>query len=97
MVHQIHRYRFGEFEVEPGANELRRSGQVIHLEPKVFQVLMCLIENPGRVVEKSELLDLAWNETYITDNALTKAIGRLRQALGDDAQDARFIQTVHTG
>ena len=91
-----HGYRFGRFEVTPEAAELRSAGEVVHLEPKVLKVLVYLIEHRGRLVEKAELLDAVWAETFVTENALTKAIGRLRLALDDHAQDPRFIQTAHT-
>jgi TolB-like protein/DNA-binding winged helix-turn-helix (wHTH) protein len=96
MLGQPHGYRFGDFEVQPEAAELRRSGEVIHLEPRVLKVLVYLIEHRDRLVEKTELLDAVWDETFVTENALTKAVGRLRQALDDDAQDPRCVQTVHT-
>lgn len=89
-------YRFGDVQIDPGAAELRRAGQIVHLEPKVLQVLVYLLENRQRVVPKKELLDAVWQEAFVTENALTKAIGRLRQALDDDPQDPRSIQTVHT-
>ena len=96
MVRQPHGYRFGDFEVFPEGAELRHSGEAVHLEPKVLKVLVFLIEHRERLVEKSEILDAVWEESFVTENALTKAIGRLRQALEDDAQDPRYIQTVHT-
>jgi TolB-like protein/DNA-binding winged helix-turn-helix (wHTH) protein len=89
-------WRFGDFEVRPGTLELRRGGEVLHLEPKVLHVLVYLLEHRDRVVEKSELLRAVWEETFVTENALTKAIGRLRQALDDQPQSPRYIQTVHT-
>jgi TolB-like protein/DNA-binding winged helix-turn-helix (wHTH) protein len=96
MTRQPHGYRFEDFEVTPGAAELRHSGTVVHVEPKVLKVLVHLIEHRDRLVDKSELLDAAWAESFVTENALTKAIGRLRLTLGDSAQSPRFIQTVHT-
>ncbi|MFQ5349443.1 MAG: winged helix-turn-helix domain-containing protein [Thermoanaerobaculia bacterium] len=96
MIRQPHAYLFGDFEVAPEAAELRRAGAVVHLEPRVLQLLVYLIEHRERLVPKSELLDAVWDEQFVTENALTKAIGRLRKALDDDAQHPGYIHTHHT-
>ena len=96
MNRQPHGYLFGEFEVLPDAAELRRAGEVVHLEPRVLAVLVYLVEHRDRLVPKGELLDAVWEETFVTENALTKAIGRLRRALDDDAQRPAYIHTHHT-
>jgi DNA-binding winged helix-turn-helix (wHTH) protein len=59
-------------------------------------VLLFLIENQGRLIEKSELLDAVWQDTHVTENALTREIAQLRRLLGDDPKAPRYIQTVHT-
>ena len=74
--------------------EVRRAGQVVPLEPKALDVLSHLMANADRVVTKDELLDLCWRETFVTPNVLTRAIAQLRKALGDDAFEARYIETV---
>jgi Tol biopolymer transport system component/DNA-binding winged helix-turn-helix (wHTH) protein len=87
-------YEFGDFRVDLRTMELSRQGQTVPVEPKVFDVLRCLIEHRDRVLTKDELLDLAWPDTFVTPNALTRAIAQLRKALGDDADESRFIATL---
>jgi TolB-like protein/DNA-binding winged helix-turn-helix (wHTH) protein len=96
MIRQPHGYLFGVFEIVPEAGELRRGGEIVHLEPRVLHLLVYLIEHRERLVPKSELLDVVWDESFVTENALTKAVGRLRRALDDDAQNPSFIHTHHT-
>src|SRR5690349_12076887 len=64
------------------------------LEPRAFNLLVYLIENRGRVVEKQELFEQVWKETFVTDNALTRAIKQIRSAIGDEAAAPRYIETV---
>ena len=87
-------YEFGDFRVDLRTMLLSKGGQIVPVEPKVFDVLRCLIEHRDRVVTKDELLDLAWPGTFVTPNALTRAVAQLRKALGDDVGEARFIATV---
>lgn len=65
------------------------------LAPKVFRVLCCLMENAGAIVSKRTLLDHVWADTYVGDAVLTVAVNQLREALGDDAREPRYIETVH--
>src|SRR5688572_20172483 len=74
--------------------ELRRAGRVLSLEPKAFDVLRHLMENRDRLVTKDELLDVVWKDTFVTPNVLTRVVAMLRKALGDDAFEARYIETV---
>ncbi|MDX2415995.1 MAG: winged helix-turn-helix domain-containing protein, partial [Xanthomonadales bacterium] len=76
--------------------QLLQSGQVVHLEPTVLKLLIFLIENHDRLVAKTELLDTVWGETVVSESALSKAIARLRKALGDDPSQPRYIETVHS-
>ncbi len=71
-----------------------RAGQPVALEPKSFDVLRHLVENRDRLVTKEELLEAVWADTFVTPNVLTRAIAQLRKALGDDAFEARYIETV---
>lgn len=86
---------FGDFEVAPGAYRLRRGGEIVHLEPRVFEVLTYLLEHRDRVVPKQELLDKLWPDDFVTDSALSRAIRDLRRALGDTGSEKRWIQTVY--
>src|ERR1044071_1141899 len=64
------------------------------LPPRAFDLLVYLIENRGRVVEKQELFDRVWREAFVTDNALTRAVKDIRRAIGDDAGSPRYIETL---
>jgi DNA-binding winged helix-turn-helix (wHTH) protein len=89
-------YRFDDIEVDPASARVLASGRAIALEPKAFKILIFLLESRGRLVEKRELLETVWSDTFVTENALTRAIAQLRKALGDDAREARYIETVPT-
>jgi len=94
--HKLTVFLFDDVEVEPQTLNVLKAGREIEIEPKAFKVLMFLIENRGRLIEKSELLDAVWKDTHVTENALTREIAQLRKMLGDDPKTARYIQTVHT-
>ena len=87
-------FEFGDFRVDLRTMSLSKQGEIVQMEPKVFDVLRCLIEHRDRLLTKDELLDRAWRDTFVTPNALTRAIAQLRKALGDEAGDSRFIATV---
>ena len=89
-------YRFGNFEVDPEAWRLTRGGKEIHLDPVVLKLLIYLIANRGRLVTRQELMDTVWGDTVISDSALTKAVARLRKALGDYSSPHRYLETVRT-
>lgn len=67
----------------------------VDLVPKAFLVLRRLMQQPHQMVTKNDLLDAAWPDTHVTDSVLKVAINQLRDALGDDPQAPRFIETVH--
>ncbi len=87
-------YEFGDFRVDLRTMSLSKQGEIVPVEPKVFDVLCSLIAHRDRVLTKDELLDLAWPDTFVTPNALTRTIAQLRKALGDDADEATFIATL---
>ena len=90
------RVRFGVFEVDRQARELRKRGVRIKLEDQPFEVLATLLERPGDIVTRSELQARVWPEgTFVDfDNSLTKAVNKIRTALGDSATTPRFIETL---
>jgi DNA-binding winged helix-turn-helix (wHTH) protein len=92
----VARYRFGAFEADAGSGELLRAGRVVPLAPQPFRALMFLLERAGEVVSRDELKGVLWTEgTFVEfDQGLNFTIGRLRQALGDDARSPRFLETV---
>lgn len=84
-------YRFDEFELSRSRRTLLRNGEPVALLPKTFEVLACLVDNPGRVVAKEEILKAVWPESYVEENNLTQHISLLRKALADRA---RYIVTI---
>jgi eukaryotic-like serine/threonine-protein kinase len=89
-------FRFADVEVHESEFSILRAGQVYAVEPKAFRVLLFLVRNPQRVVTKEELLGAVWGDTAVTENSLTRSILKLRRALGDDAREPRYIETVST-
>jgi TolB-like protein/tetratricopeptide (TPR) repeat protein len=87
---------FGDFEVDLAAGQLRKRGLKIGLREKSFQVLASLIEQPGEVVTRDQLQRRLWPSDVFVDfeNNLNTAVARLREALGDSADDPRFIETL---
>ena len=94
MVDRSLVYRFADLVFDPTNRRLTRAGVEIYLQPKTFDTLLCLVERHGLLVTKRALLDRVWTETAVTDNALTQQISELREALGDDARQPRFIRTL---
>src|SRR6188472_3544486 len=89
------RISFGPFEFDRQSRLLWREGTEIALPPRVLGVLEVLIDRPGQVVARQDLLDGVWKDAFVTDTSLAEAVSFLRQALGDDPQAPRYIQTVH--
>jgi serine/threonine-protein kinase len=89
------RVSFGPFAFDPESRLLWRDGTEIPLPPRVLGVLEALLARPGEVVPRQDLLDRVWKDAFVTDTSLGEAISFLRQALGDDPQSPRYIQTVH--
>lgn len=88
-------YAFGGYELDVDAHELRRSRQVVRVEPQVFDVLAYLVEHRSRVVPKQELLDAVWRTSFVSEATLTSRIKAARQAVGDDGSAQRVIRTSH--
>ncbi|MBZ5648260.1 MAG: winged helix-turn-helix domain-containing protein [Acidobacteriia bacterium] len=88
--------RFGLYEVDVASGELRKSGVKVRLQEQPFQVLVALLERPGEVVTREDLRQRLWPaDTFVDfDHSLNTAINKLRDALGDTASNARFIETL---
>src|SRR5437773_7840650 len=88
--------RFGVFEVDVRSGELRKQGVRIKLQEQPFHVLAVLLQRPGEVVTREELRNQNWPaDTFVDfDNSLNTAINKLREALGDSADNPRFIETL---
>jgi eukaryotic-like serine/threonine-protein kinase len=89
--------RFGVFEVDLQEAELRKSGIRIKLQEQPFQILAMLLERPGQTVTREELQRQFWpaNTLVDVDHSLNASIKKLREALGDDSENPRFIETLH--
>ncbi|HKW75910.1 MAG TPA: winged helix-turn-helix domain-containing protein [Terriglobales bacterium] len=89
-------YRFGEYEADVRAAELRRNGTRLKLQMQPFQVLVALLERPNEVVTREELRGRLWPEdTFVDfDHSLNTAVAKLREVLGDSASEPRYIETI---
>lgn len=91
MSNQSYQYAFGPFLVKPAEHELLRDGQPIPLTPKTFEVLLVLVENRGRLLEKEELIRAVWHDVFVEEGNLCVTVSLLRKAFGDQHP---YIQTV---
>jgi TolB-like protein/DNA-binding winged helix-turn-helix (wHTH) protein/Tfp pilus assembly protein PilF len=89
-----HFYEFGPFRLEPSKRRLLRDGKTIRLTPKAFDLLLVLVEESGRTVEKDELLERVWAGTIVEENNLNQNITALRKSLGDSRQESQYIATI---
>lgn len=87
--------RFADCVIDLEGFELRCGGDVVDVEPQVFDVLAYLAKNNDRLVTKNELLDEVWGNRFVSDSALTTRIKSARKAVGDTGRDQRVIKTVH--
>src|ERR1700719_1532114 len=90
------RLRFGVFELDPRAGELRKRGVRVRLQEQPFQVLATLLEHPGEIVTREELRKKLWPaDTFVDfDHGLNKVINKIREALSDSVESPRFVETV---
>jgi DNA-binding winged helix-turn-helix (wHTH) protein len=86
--------RFDGFQVDAVARVLSRGGEPVALTPKAFSVLLVLLERPGEVVTKADLLQRVWAGSSASEANLTQCISALRKALGESASERRFVVTV---
>jgi TolB-like protein/DNA-binding winged helix-turn-helix (wHTH) protein len=94
--HGSGRLRFGVFDLDLRAGELRKHGLRVRLQEQPFQLLAMLLEHPGEVVTREELQKKLWPaDTFVDfDHGLNKAISKIREALSDSAESPRFVETV---
>ena len=88
-------YRFLSCEVDTIRRELRSDGELIDVQPKVFDLLVYLIEHRDRMVDKDELLDNIWPGAVVTESSLSQAIRKARSIVGDDGNRQQVIRTMH--
>jgi len=87
--------RSASLRVDLEAEALWRGGERVHLRTKTWQVLRYLLDRPGALVTKAQLLDAVWGDVVVSEETLTKSISEVRKALGDDPRHPRLLQTVH--
>lgn len=87
-------WRFADCEIDLDTRELRRAGQVVDLEPRVFDLLAFLLANRAHAVSRDEMLATVWPGMVVTDSAFNQAVLKARRATGDDGQAQRVIRTV---
>lgn len=80
--------------VEPMLNRMSREEHVEQVEPKVMDVLLCMVERPGKAVTKEEFKDRVWADTVVTDDVLSRCISELRKIFRDDSRDPTYIETI---
>ena len=87
-------FEFGEFQLDVRERSLWRNGETVQLTPKAFDTLVILVENAGSLVEKDEMMRAVWPDAIVEEIGLARNISVLRKALGEDAGQQQFIETV---
>src|SRR5262249_29422683 len=87
-------YEFGRFRVNTAERLLFRDEEVVPLTPKVFDILLTLIESGGQVLSKESLMNRVWPDTFVEEGNLTQNISLLRKALGEGQNGNQYIETV---
>jgi DNA-binding winged helix-turn-helix (wHTH) protein/TolB-like protein/Tfp pilus assembly protein PilF len=87
-------YEFGRFRLKTAERVLLREGELVPLTPKVFDILVTLVEHGGQVVAKDDLMKRVWPNTFVEEGNLTQNISLLRKALGESPGGVQFIETV---
>ena len=91
-------YEFDAYVLDIDRRELRRAGQLIAIEPQVFDLLAYLLRHRDRVVTKDEILNSVWRGRIVSESTLTSRINSARGAIGDNGKDQRLIKTLrHKG
>jgi DNA-binding winged helix-turn-helix (wHTH) protein len=88
-------YRFGEFRADVATRRVLQGEQEVHLSPKAFDLLAMLIENRAQALSKADLQQKLWPSTYVLETNIAGLIAEIRHALGDSADEPRFIRTMH--
>lgn len=87
-------YEFGAFTLNPAERLLLREGVPVPLTPKAFDMLLVLIENKGRLLEKEDLIKALWQDSFVEEGNLSFNISILRKALGEDSKKRQYIETI---
>lgn len=87
-------FQFEDFAVDVPRRELRRAGEIIRVEPQVFDLLVYLVENRDRVVSRDDMIDTVWNGRIVSESTLASRINAARHAICDDGHSQRLIRTI---
>jgi DNA-binding winged helix-turn-helix (wHTH) protein len=87
-------FRLGDWLVQPTLNTLTRGAEVVHVRPRLMDLLGFLVANAGKVVAKETILHEVWGREFLAESVLTRTIAELRKVLGDSASRPRFIENV---
>jgi DNA-binding winged helix-turn-helix (wHTH) protein len=88
------KYRFNDCELDTDSRELTRSGAAVAVEPQVFDLLLYLVEAPGRLIDHAALIESVWNGRIVSDSAIAARISAARKAVGDSGKEQSVIKTL---
>ena len=94
MADPHHYYEFGPFRLDKAERRLLRAGEPVQLTPKAFDILLLLVQNPGRLLDKGEILEAVWPNVFVEEANLTQYVFTLRKALGEQPGGEQYIETV---
>ena len=87
-------YEFGPFRVDTRERQLMRNGEVVPLRPKVFDILLMLVQNSGHILTKDDVMNHVWSDTAVEEGNISRTISTLRNALGERPHEHRYIETI---
>ena len=89
-------YRFGSFELDLKRYQLRRNGHILKIEKIPMELLILLVSREGELVSREEIIESLWGRDVFveTEHGINTAVRKIRQTLGDDSDNSRFVQTV---
>ena len=89
------RYRLGEFELDTDRERLSGPAGALVLRPQAYRLLLLLVQRAPALVARDELMDVLWGHHALSPNVIPQTVSELRQALGDDPQASRYVETRH--
>src|SRR5215204_4804388 len=87
-------YEFGEFRLDLERNLLLHQDEIVPLTHKALETLAVLVENNGRIVEKDEIIERVWQDTFVEEGSLTRNISTLRKVFGEEPGTNKYIETI---
>ena len=87
-------YEFATFRLDAGKRVVTREGEAISLTPKATEILILLVQRAGEIIEKEQLIEQVWPDSFVEEANLTQNIFILRRALGEERAGPKFIETV---